>query len=137
MRKIKIFTVGKTKESWLQEALDEYTKRLKPHLSLEWHLAKNSDQLSTLLEKETHYICLDIKGAAFSSEEFSEWFQKTGSRLSFVIGGAEGLSEAIKAKAALKISISPLTFTHQLARLILIEQLYRALEIEKGSSYHK
>lgn len=137
MRKVKIFTVGKIKEPWLSAALEEYAKRLKPYLAIEWHLAKDSQGLSSLLEKESSYICLDINGAAYSSEAFSDWFQKAGSRLSFVIGGAEGLSPRIKERAAQLLSLSPLTFTHQMVRLLLVEQLYRALEIEKGSGYHK
>ena len=141
MYKIKILTIGKTKEPWLSLALEEYTKRLKPSLSIEWCLAKQDEQLALLCEKEAHYICLDPQGKAFSSEAFSAFLQQKllegGSRLSFVIGGAKGLPERIKLRAAALLSLSPLTFTHQLTRLILLEQLYRSLEIARGSSYHK
>ncbi len=141
MYKIKIFTIGKTKEPWLSLALDEYTKRLKPFLSIEWHLAKQNDQLAALLEKEFHYICLDPQGKTFSSETFASFLQQKlleeGSRLSFVIGGAEGLPQRIRKGAAALLSLSPLTFTHQLTRLIFLEQLYRAMEIARGSSYHR
>jgi 23S rRNA (pseudouridine1915-N3)-methyltransferase len=141
MIKIRVLTVGKVKESWLDEALEEYTQRLKPVLSLEWILLKTDEQLSQNIQKEPHYICLDPQGKAFSSEQFSKYLLKEieqqGARLSFVIGGAEGLNPVIKKKAGGLISLSPLTFTHQLTRLILLEQLYRAFEIEKGSPYHK
>jgi 23S rRNA (pseudouridine1915-N3)-methyltransferase len=141
MYKVKIFSIGKTKEPWLSLALEEYSKRLKPSLSIEWCLAKQDEQLALLLDKEAHYICLDPQGKAFSSEAFSAFLHQKllegGSRLSFVIGGAEGLPEPIKRRAAALLSLSPLTFTHQLTRLILLEQLYRSLEIAKGSSYHK
>lgn len=137
MFKVKIFTVGKVKDNWLTDALDEYSKRLKPHMSIEWHLAKTDEQLSAWLDKENAFICLDPKGSSFSSEGFSKWLHKQDSRISFAIGGAEGFTEEIKAKALLKISLSAMTFTHQFARLILLEQLYRAVEIDKGSPYHK
>jgi 23S rRNA (pseudouridine1915-N3)-methyltransferase len=139
--KIKIYTVGKTKEEWLQEATSEYEKRLKGRLSVEWVLAKNDLQLTQLLEKEAHFICLDPAGKQHSSEAFSDQLtqllQRGGSRLCFVIGGAEGIPAALKAKAKALFSLSKMTFTHQITRLILIEQIYRALEIDKGSAYHK
>jgi 23S rRNA (pseudouridine1915-N3)-methyltransferase len=137
MIKVKIFTVGKTKERWLQEAIDAYLKRLSSQMTVEWAYAKNDTQLLSFLKKESSYICLDPKGTAFSSEAFSKWLTQRGSRLTFVIGGAQGLERAVLSEASALISLSPLTFTHQLARLILVEQLYRACEIEKGSSYHK
>lgn len=141
MYRIKVLTVGKTKEAWLDQGIEEYITRLKKILHFEWILAKNDAQLEQFLEKETTYICLDPRGKSLTSEKFSELFikqlEKEGSRLSFVIGGAEGLSEKMKKRASLLISLSPLTFTHQLTRLILVEQIYRALEIDRGSPYHK
>lgn len=141
MIKIKIYSVGKTKEEWLQSALALYEERLKSSLSFEWILAKNDEQLKQFLEKEANFICLDPLGKQHSSEEFSLFFRKSiqeaGSRLSFVIGGPEGVAPPLKAKSKALLSFSRLTFTHQIARLILVEQIYRTLEIEKGSSYHK
>jgi 23S rRNA (pseudouridine1915-N3)-methyltransferase len=141
MFKIKVYTIGKLKETWLEKILAEYTKRLCTSLTIEWNLAKNQSQLDMFLEKETHYICLDPKGHQLTSLAFSQFlFQNleiNGSRLSFIIGGAEGLSSKIKGKASQVISLSLLTFTHQMTRLILVEQLYRAVEIEKGTQYHK
>lgn len=141
MHKIKIYTVGKTKESWLQEALGEYEQRVRPVAALEWILAKNDAQLKQFLEKELHFLCLDPNGTQYDSIGFSKalmhWLEQMGSRLVFVIGGAEGLSEEIKKRAKLTLSFSKLTFTHQITRLILLEQVYRAFEIAKGTGYHK
>ena len=141
MIKIKIYTVGKTKEQWLQDALEIYEERLMPSLSFEWILAKNDEQLKQFLEKEANFICLDPNGKQYSSKEFSLFLlrsiQEADSRLSFVIGGPEGLPDLIRTRAKSLFSLSRLTFTHQIARLVLVEQVYRAFEIEKGSSYHK
>jgi 23S rRNA (pseudouridine1915-N3)-methyltransferase len=141
MHKIKILTVGKVKESWLDAAIHDYTLRLTPVAKIEWMLAKNDEQLATALEKETGYIALDPQGKTFSSEKFSSFLHEAltagGCRLSLVIGGAEGLTPSMRSGATALISLSPLTFTHQLTRVILLEQIYRAFEIEKGSGYHK
>ncbi len=141
MYRIKVYSIGKTKEDWLQRAIEEYAERLQSSLHFEWILAKNDAQLHQFLEKENNFICLDLQGKQLTSEEFSrnliKWLQDCGSRLSFVIGGAEGISAAIKSRTRGMISLSKMTFTHQIARLILVEQIYRALEIDKGTAYHK
>jgi len=141
MYQIKIFTIGKTKEAWLEEALEEYMQRLKAVSGIEWILAKDDAQLVKHLEKERSFICLDPKGKSLDSLAFSKELLRLlsdgGSRLSFVIGGAEGIPASLKSRAAKLLSLSPLTFTHQLTRLILLEQIYRAFEIDKGSPYHK
>lgn len=138
MFKVKVLTQGKCKEAWLQEALLEYEKRLTGRLRVEWVLAKSEEELIYLVSHlKEPYIALDPKGLLFSSEALSKKMQEWGSQWTFVIGGAEGLCQKILEKAKLVWSLSPLTFTHQMTRLILVEQLYRALEIEKGSSYHK
>jgi 23S rRNA (pseudouridine1915-N3)-methyltransferase len=138
MIKIKIYSVGKTKEDWLQDAISLYEARLKSSVAFTWILAKTDEQLKQFLEKETNFICLDPSGKQYSSEEFSAFLSKPGhSRLCFIIGGAEGIPFFIKTKAKSLLSLSRMTFTHQMTRLILIEQIYRAFEIEKGSGYHK
>jgi 23S rRNA (pseudouridine1915-N3)-methyltransferase len=141
MIKIKIYSVGKTKEEWLQTALALYEERLKSSVSFEWILAKNDEQMKQFLEKEANFISLDPQGKQLSSEEFAQFLvrsiQDAHSRLAFVIGGPEGVPASIKAKGKSLLSLSRLTFTHQIARLVLVEQIYRAFEIEKGSSYHK
>lgn len=141
MIKIKILTIGKNKEAWLHEALAEYEKRLKPFCTFEWILAKNDVQLEEFSKKEGKFIALDPLGKSMTSEKFAEWLSKAvvdyNSRLAFVIGGPEGLSPSLKAQASFLWSLSPLTFTHQATRLILLEQIYRAYEINRGSAYHK
>ncbi len=140
MLKLKILSVGKTKEKWLDEAFGEYQKRLKPLMQIDCQWAKDSSQLLDWALKEPYLICLDPAGRLLSSEQFAtlieQSWDKGGSRLAIVIGGAEGLPLELKQNAQL-ISLSPLTFTHQITRLVLIEQIYRATEIQKGSNYHK
>lgn len=140
MLHIKILSVGKTKETWLEEALQEYLKRLKPVAAFEFVWAKNDAQLLSLTEKEPLLICLDPDGREMTSTEFADFLQKKfvegGSKVAFVIGGAEGLPPSLKASAQ-QISLSRMTFTHQVTRLVLLEQIYRAFEIAKGSKYHK
>ena len=144
MYRIKIFSIGKTKEKWLEEALKEYLKRLTQTASIDFILAKNNEQLTSLIKNEatrgTLIICLDANGQVLDSDQFSSYLirqlEMGGSRLSLVIGGSEGLPEKFKQTYPL-LSLSKLTFTHQIIRLILVEQIYRALEISKGSKYHK
>lgn len=136
MFKVKVLTLGRCKEPWLAEALAEYEKRLKGKLLIEWAIAKDNTQLAEWARNES-YIALDPKGELLTSEAWSEKLMKLGLRVVFLIGGAEGLSLELLKQAQFKWSLSPLTFTHQMTRLILVEQLYRALEIERGSNYHK
>jgi len=128
--KLAIYTVGKAKEAWLQGALSEYEKRLP--FSIDWHLAKSD----ALLHAPPAYVALDPSGQTFTSESFAAWFYATSPR-AFVIGGPEGLTPQAKQQASSLISLSPLTFTHQMTRLILLEQIYRATQIHKGTQYHK
>jgi 23S rRNA (pseudouridine1915-N3)-methyltransferase len=137
MHKIKVLTIGKCKEIWLADALSEYEKRLKGKVSFEWVIAKNDTQLLEHVNEEPFVIALDPKGELLTSEEWSKKFIRFGLKIAFVIGGAEGLPPAIFQRPHYKWSLSPLTFTHQMTRLILVEQVYRALEIDRGSQYHK
>jgi 23S rRNA (pseudouridine1915-N3)-methyltransferase len=136
MFKVKVLTIGKCKETWLASALLEYEKRLFGKLSVEWHFAKDDAQLIEWCLAEP-CIALHPKGKLLDSVQWSKKMMQLGSRLTFCIGGAEGLPEQILKHSYFLWSLSPLTFTHQMTRLILLEQLYRAIEIEKGSRYHK
>ena len=140
MYQIKALSIGKSKEPWLREALSTYEKRLTRDATISWLYIKDNTALLKALATEKKVIALDSKGKAMTSEKFSSYLLKSlvegGGKVTFVIGGAEGLPEAIVEKHP-KISLSPLTFTHQMARLILLEQIYRAIEIDKGSPYHK
>lgn len=139
--KLKIFSIGKTKEKWLEDALCEYLKRLKALILVEFIWVKDNRHLLSSLETEKHIIVCDLNGKEFTSEEFADFlhhcFEKSSNlELSFVIGGSEGLPVEL-AKNPLRICLSRLTFTHQIARLILVEQVYRASQIWKGTPYHK
>ncbi len=134
MYKVKVLTIGRLKEIWLKSAIEEYEKRLTGTLEISWVLAKNDSELIQLSLKES-YIALDPKGKLLSSEELAK--NHFGPRINFVIGGSNGLPQEILQNAKMVWSLSPLTFTHQMTRLILIEQLYRVMEIGRGSPYHK
>lgn len=131
--KIKIFSPGKIKEAWLERALGEYEKRLTKEISIEWNLQALPDT--------PPYICLDPHGKQLTSEEFSTFLyqelEKGGSRLTFVIGGPDGLPPSLIEKASHTLSFSKMTFTHQQARLILLEQIYRAVQIRNKTPYHR
>ena len=158
--KIKLVTVGKLKEKYLKDGIAEYMKRLNRFCKVEMiELAdeKTPDKASDLenqqiLEKEGNkilakinerefVIALAIEGNQFPSEKFSQLMMDTTvhgfSDITFVIGGSLGLSPAIKKRANLLMSFGKLTLPHQLMRLVLIEQIYRAFMIQQGSPYHK
>ena len=133
-------SVGKAPKGWIAEGINEYQERLKGAFSIEWHFFKQDEQLTPFVKKQREKILLDPKGKLMTSEEFTTFFyqalERGGSTLTFVIGGANGLPSELKKEGQL-ISLSPLTFTHQMAPLILLEQIYRATEIDRGSPYHK
>ena len=158
--KIKIVTVGKLKEKYLKDGIAEYTKRISRFAKLEMiELTdeKTPDKASELenqkiLETEGERILskvgerdfvvvLAIEGKIFSSEEFSKQLEQASikgySTLTFIIGGSLGLAPVVKNKANLSISFGRLTLPHQLMRLVLVEQIYRAFTIQQGSPYHK
>ena len=158
--KIKIVTVGKLKEKYLKDGIAEYSKRLSRFANLEMiELAdeKTPDRASDsenqkILELEgtrilskigdrDFVIVLAIEGKSLSSEEFSKQLERAPingfSTLTFVIGGSLGLSPQVKKRANLSISFGRLTLPHQLMRLVLVEQIYRAFTIQQGSPYHK
>ncbi len=141
MFKIKIITVGKTKEKWLQLALAEYEKRLSSRLLLEWVFAKDDQDLASRLGKEENFFCLDPQGELVTSIAFSnrifELFEKNKCKLTFLIGGPSGLDPLIKKRSRFLLSLSPLTLTHQITRLVFLEQLFRSFEIKAHSPYHK
>lgn len=134
MLKIKLFSIGKNKEDWLEEGVNQYIRRLKGVIEVTCHWAKNDIHLMDLVSGEKNLVCLDPAGQELSSTSFSNWLFST-SRRSLVIGGAEGLPAPLKIFPL--ISLSKLTFTHQMTRLIVLEQMYRASEIFKGTPYHR
>ncbi len=141
MYKVKILTIRKQKEPWLSDAIYEYEKRMQKDFLFEWIFAKDEKQLLKFAEKEKNILCLDPKGKELSSEDFSDFFfsflEKSLSRICIIIGGPTGIDKKILNNASFICSLSKLTFTHQIARLILVEQVYRSLEIKKNTKYHK
>ena len=158
--KIKVVTVGKLKEKYLKDGIAEYSKRISRFAKLEMiELAdeKTPDRASEsenqkILEIEGQrilskvgdrdfVIALAIEGKTFSSEEFSKQLEEASikgfSTLTFIIGGSLGLAQDVKNRANLSVSFGRLTLPHQLMRLVLAEQIYRAFTIQQGSPYHK
>ena len=144
---IKILCVGKIKEGYLQDLINDYLKRISKYHKIEIiELKDDSNYLketSNLLEhiKTTDYnIALDIKGKMVTSEEFASIIDKTfltNSTITFIIGGSLGLNDEIKSKCQQIISFSHLTFPHGLFRGILLEQIYRSFKILNNEAYHK
>ena len=158
--KIKIVTVGKLKEKYLKDGIAEYSKRISRFATVEMieladektpDRASDSENakilcvegnriLSKIGERE-FVVVLAIEGKTLSSEEFSKQLEQASincsSTLTFVIGGSLGLSKEVKKRANLSVSFGRLTLPHQLMRLVLVEQIYRAFTIQQGSPYHK
>lgn len=157
---IKLITVGKLKEKYLTEGISEYTKRLSrfckvqvvelidektPENASEAQnnqiMAKEGERIQAKIGSRDYVIVLAIEGKQFPSEEFAQKLEAIAvngySDITFIIGGSLGLSKAIKQRANLKMSFGLLTLPHQLMRLVLIEQIYRAFMIQQGSPYHK
>lgn len=158
--KITVVAVGKLKEKYLKEGINEYSKRLSRFCELqviEVDDEQAPDNLSVSQEKqvkkreaerimkkvkeESTLIVLDLKGKKLNSEEFSDklnsFFISGKSHLTFVIGGSLGLDEELIQKADFRLCLSNMTFPHQLARLILLEQIFRAFKILNNETYHK
>jgi 23S rRNA (pseudouridine1915-N3)-methyltransferase len=138
MKKITILGVGKTKEPWLDEAVAEYIGRLAQGVRFEFRSFEDTKKLEEALVKESLVILLEQKGKMLTSRQFSEFlflaFARGSEKIIFAIGGPEGFSEEIRQKYP-RLSLSRLTHTHQICRLILAEQLFRAFEIRKHGPY--
>ena len=156
---IKIISVGKIKEKYLIDGIEEYAKRLSKYTKLEMIELKdipNPNNASTLEEekikveegkeilskiKDEYVISLDIKGEMLDSISFSKKIEDINttksSKITFVIGGSLGLSDEVLKRSDYRLSFSPMTFPHQLFKLILLEQIYRAYKIQAHEIYHK
>ena len=157
---IQIISVGKVREKYLKLGIAEFEKRLQPYCKLSMTELTDEQAPENLSEKELeivknkegerilnkikdidYVIALDVQGKQHSSEEFSKAIEKLSfqgkNKIIFVIGGSNGLSDAILCRANEKVSFSKMTFPHQLMKLILLEQVYRAFKIMKGEPYHK
>lgn len=139
--RIRIIAVGKVRKGWLQEGVSLYLKRLPGLVITELKdstMVKETEAILASLQADERLVVLTEEGRSFDSIAFAEQLRGSGSdRLAFVIGGADGLDPVLKARAAWGLSLSPMTFPHELARLLLLEQLYRALSIQQGGPYHR
>lgn len=157
MVKIKLIAMGKTKEDWIKEGINHYQKLLKKYVDLEIIeikeekitkakdekiiLDSEGERIARYLEKDALRIALDLKGKEFSSEGFANLLKENLNRghnhFIFILGGALGVSEKILEVCPVKLSLSQMTFTHELSRIIILEQIYRAFSILAGTKYHK
>ena len=158
--KIKIYAIGKIKENYLKIGIEEYLKKIRPYSQIEVvelndepipnnpnnseiELAKNKegDKVLSLLKNNEYLIGLDLNKKEFDSVEFATYINNklvdSGASISFVIGGSYGLSDELKKRCNDSISLSKMTFLHQMTRLILLEQIYRAFKILRNETYHK
>lgn len=157
---IDILCVGKIKEDYLKLGIKEYLTRLSsyakvsivevpdskvkdnPHAAdIEKVKVEEGDRLLSKIKKSDYVITLDLNQKEFNSVEFSKFIEKKieegGSKITFVIGGSYGLSDEVKRRANYSISLSKMTFLHQMTRLILLEQIYRSFKILNNETYHK
>jgi len=139
--RIRILAVGKVRKGWVSEGVALYLKRL-PGLEVvelrDGGMAREAEVITAALRPDERLVVLTEEGQGLDSVAFARQLEGSGSeRLAFVIGGADGLDPALKARAAWRLSLSPMTFPHELARLLLLEQLYRALSIQQGGPYHR
>lgn len=137
----RIIAIGKVRKTWVQEGIELYRKRL-PGLTIvelrDGNPEKEAESIRQTLRSDEWPVMLMEQGETLTSISFSERLRNLGSqRLAFVIGGADGLTAELKGLAHWKLSLSPMTFPHELARLLLIEQLFRAQAIQQGSPYHR
>lgn len=160
MLHINIICVGKIKETFFKDAIEEYSKRLSkycilditelpdekiPNNASEKEILnikeKEGQSIMNCLKKDSYIICMDLKGKQYSSEEFSEKINNISinckSNISFIIGGSLGISQNVLNHSDQLISFSKMTFPHQLFRVLLLEQIYRAFKILNNETYHK
>jgi 23S rRNA (pseudouridine1915-N3)-methyltransferase len=154
--KISLWSIGKTHDAYVKEGVEEFTKRITKYFPVEWNIIpvpKYAGMLSEMdlkkregetilqwLKPDDYLIALDEHGKQFTSEKLAQFLQQRASgstkNLIFLIGGAFGLDELVLQRAKVKWSLSQLTFPHQMVRLILAEQIYRACTILRNEKYH-
>ena len=155
--KIKIIALGKIKEKFLKDGIDEFLKRLTPYASVDIielspveikdenlvdkALAQEGEKILSIIKPDSYVITMEIFGKQLSSEDFAQKINEITlsgvNELVFVIGSSCGISPIVSQRANFKLSISKMTFLHQFARLLLVEQIYRAFKILKNETYHK
>ena len=153
--KLTIVCAGKIKEKWLSDGIAEYIKRLSKYtdvdivevqdapdtIPVKQALDQEGKRMLSRIKPGAYVIVLDLHGKQLTSEEWSEHvidgFERGGAELVLVIGGSNGLSEELVARANERLCLSKMTFTHQMTRLVILEQVYRAFKIHNGERYHK
>jgi 23S rRNA (pseudouridine1915-N3)-methyltransferase len=153
--KVKLISIGKTDDAYIQDGIDKYLKRLKHYVQFESIIIKDvkagknsnitvqkgleGEEILKRINQNDYVILLDENGDEYNSVNFSNYIQKrlnSGSDIIFVIGGPFGFSDRMYERANSKIALSKMTFSHQMVRLFFIEQLYRSFTILKGEKYH-
>ena len=150
---IKLIVLGQIKENYLKEAIDEYKKRISKYTNIDIIEIKDEglveetkaiklegEKINKYINDKDYLITLEIEGKEFTSPDFAKKLDDIlieNSNITFVIGGSYGLSDDIKNRARLHLSFSKMTFPHQLFRVLLLEQIYRAYKINNNESYHK
>ncbi len=159
MIKVAVIALGKLKEKYLEDAIKEYSKRLSRYCKLEIYELEpvklpdnpSKGEIGNALEREAEailkkvpvgssVISLCVEGKGMSSLDFAQkikGFSEMGKNVTFIIGSSYGLAERVKKSSDLRLSLSEMTFPHQLFRVMLLEQIYRAFKINEGSAYHK
>lgn len=153
--KISIVAIGRIKEDWLKQGIAEYTKRISKFSdieiieiadapeknSVEKAIAEEGEKILSRLRDNELVIALDLKGEPLNSLQFAkkvpQWMEMGGARITFLIAGSNGYLPEVLERATARICLSNMTFPHQIARLILVEQLFRAFKITNGEKYHK
>lgn len=154
---VKIIAVGKIKEKYLKDAISEYEKRLSPYCNFsvfevateqiidealnEKYKEAEGDRILQYIKQDSYVITLEIKGKKYTSENFASKLKEIANmginEVIFIIGGANGLHSKVSSISNLKLSFSDMTFTHQMIRLLLVEQIYRAFKISANEPYHR
>ena len=143
---IKIICVGKIKESFYRDAIEEYMKRLSKYHKviieevMDSDIKHEAELILKHINSKDYVVTLEIEGNSISSLELSNFIDKTlinNSNITFIIGGSNGLDDSVKNISNYKLSFSKMTFPHQLFRIILLEQIYRSFKIINNESYHK
>lgn len=159
MLSVNIICVGKLKESYLRDAAEEYIKRMRPFCKISvielpeervaddssdaqirQTITAESERITRKIGRSDYVIAMCVEGKNISSEELSERIESVGmthSTIDLIIGGSWGLSDELKQRADFRLSMGKMTFPHQLCRVMLLEQIYRAFQISKGTRYHK
>jgi 23S rRNA (pseudouridine1915-N3)-methyltransferase len=154
--RIRILAIGSRMPRWVEEAVEDYTRRLGPKLKVTWTeipagqrtagrdaaraVSIESERLLAALRADEFVVALDERGKLLSTRELADWLHQRmqdGRDLVFVIGGPDGLAAEVLARSDLKLSLSKLTFPHALVRVVLAEQLYRAHTVLTGHPYHR